>query len=317
MKKLRVPANVQTELRRSRQASGGGSGRRACICSVLLLTVFGVCALSTAQITGSGLQQGEPIVTTSSTTANSSSVAVDATQFTGTSTHDLCDKVAAACSFGTNTLNPSVGMDVDARAFSSTLATSNTNQVCSVATANAMLTNCSNGGKVLLGSYTLWLPLSPATAVSSPNPPGAVLVLPNNFGGFRGISRGSLSCHDANANCSAANTPISTGTVIAACTGTNIPVSGCVAPSTSRKWTISSITGTSKPNTNYYAVTLNTGSATNLVPGEPVRIDNGSVAGFNGGWPTFALLAKVGSPKFIRHILLCDPMLDSDACLAI
>ncbi len=248
---------------------------------VLLLLLASVSAQ--AQNSLGSLSQGQPVVAqgsgSSGATAASSALVLDASQFAGSGGTDLCAKVNAAC-IAANAIAGGIGMDIDARAF----VTSGTNQTCSVTTANAMLSNCSNGGKVLLGSYTLWLPLSPATAVSNPNPPGAVLVLPNNFGGFRGISRGSLSCHDTNANCSAASTPTSTGTVIAACTGTNTPISGCTAPSASRIWTINSITSTSKPNTNYYAITLNTGSATNLVAGEPVRIDKGTIAGFNGAW---------------------------------
>jgi len=242
---------------------------------LLLLLVLVAVGRSLAQVNGTGLTPGEPIISTTTTQANSSSITLDATQFSG---GDPCAKVAAACSFATNTLPVSIGMDIDARAFASTGSSSaNTNQVCSVANAQAMLSSCTFGGKVLLGPYTLWLPLSP----TSGTPPGAVLVLPNNFGGFRGVSRGSLSCHDTNLNCTGTTTPTSTGSVIAACTGTNTPVSGCTAPSSSRIWAISSTVVSTVGATNYIKINS---SGMNLAAGEPVRIDQSSTANNNGAW---------------------------------
>lgn len=253
-----------------------GASQNSGLCLLFSITWLLALAIpSASQNTLGTLTKGTPVVAqttgSSGASAASSSSSFDATQFvSGT---DLCGAVSLACAAANVGGSATYGADIDARAF----AAAGSNPVCSVTTANAMLNNCSNGGKVLLGSYTLWLPLSSTTPMAG-SPPGAVLVLPNNFGGFRGISRGSLSCHDPNGNCSAVNTPTSTGTVIAVCPPAGgVPLSNCPGQpaGTSRIWTISSMNVTTVGGTNYIQVNS---SGMNLVAGEPVRIDQSNTA---------------------------------------
>lgn len=118
--------------------------RSLCLASFMVVGVF-----SQAQNTLGTLAQGQPVVAQSSggtgATAVSSALVLDAAQFS--SSTDICGAISAACQTANTTLG-GAGMDVDARGY----AAIGSNNVCSVTNAHGMLTNCSNGGKVLLGS---------------------------------------------------------------------------------------------------------------------------------------------------------------------
>lgn len=145
---------------------------------------------------------------------------------------------------------------------------------CSAANAHAMF-NSATSGNVVLGNYTIWVPLSetaPAVACSAPNatsmcqPPIGVIPMPNKFTGIMGSGRGDAGT--------------SLGTNFGVCKGTNNPVTGCVAPIT-RESAITATAVSYVANVPYLHITS---SGMDFAGGEPVRIRSSLKKDNNGAW---------------------------------
>jgi hypothetical protein len=173
--------------------------------------------------------QGLPAVGNNSvpSTAAPSKMLIDATQFPDT---DMCASIADACAkVGSSSSYPN-GATIDARGFTG-------DKVCSGSlTTTTMLAACvtgtgHNGGKLLLGDVHLYVD-GPASGNYTDGTSGVgtpALIIPSNFWGIEGVSRGA---GDGTTN----------GTWLSVCTGNGTPVTGCQHSFPQRKFTIANTT---------------------------------------------------------------------------
>ena len=167
--------------------------------------------------------QGLPTVGTGPGTAVPGQMTIDAVQFLNPPTvPDMCAAIAVACSkLGTPAMSPvyPLGATIDARGFTGI-------QVCQAGNITTMLSGCvggsgHNGGKLLLGNVNLYAdgPTAHAYYTDGTSTVGTpALIIPAQFWGIEGISRGSAE---------SSSTSAAPGTFLSVCTGPNTPVSGC------------------------------------------------------------------------------------------
>ena len=205
----------------------------------LCLLLGALCVASSAQ-TVTGLPQ----VGNGTATPSSSQMLIDATQFNGL---DMCAKIIAACG-QLGATNYPLGATIDARGFTG-------NQVCGAGNITTMLDKCvprgsshATGGKLLLGEVNLYAdgPSSGTYTYGTGSGPGTpALVIPNEFWGIEGVSRGSVP------NGSSPGV----GTFLSVCTGSGTPVSACTTAFPQRTFSISSI-GVSGTNPTTMTITI-------------------------------------------------------------
>jgi len=136
--------------------------------------------------------KGLPVVGNGSSSPTNSQMLIDATQF-GSSTDDMCAKIALACA-QLGTTNYPLGATIDARGFTG-------NQVCLAGNITNMLFKCvpptspnsATGGKLLLGEVNLYAdgPTSGNYTDGTSGIGTPALIIPSNFWGIEGISRGA------------------------------------------------------------------------------------------------------------------------------
>jgi len=239
------------------------SRRRFISLFVLAASLIAAVPTARAQLT----TQGEPAVgNTLGTQLTTSQANLDATLFSGA---DMCASIAAACTklSSTSTTYPA-GATIDARGFTG-------NQVCSALTITKMLFKCvpqgsstgATGGKLLLGEVNLYAD-GPASGNYTDGTSGVgtpALIIPSNFWGIEGVSRG------------AGETGTTNGTWLSVCTGNGTPVSGCHNSFPQRKFTIAS---TTVSGTNPTSMTILINAVVNGYQGELAM-----VKGAPGGAP--------------------------------
>jgi len=228
---------------------------------------------------------------------------IDATPFLVT---DMCDAINTACSKlnATSTTYPA-GATIDARGFTG-------NQVCAASNITTMLFQCvpsgsshgATGGKLLLGEVNLYAdgPIPPATSytdgTSGVGTPA--LIIPNNFWGIEGVSRG------------AGNAGTTNGTWLSVCTGNGTPISGangCHNAFPQRKYVIGS-TGVSGTNPTIMTITIS--SVVTAYVGELAMVkgapsgDNGSFAIQSTASGGSSTLITVVVPPGLAHVY-CVP----------
>lgn len=219
-------------------------------------------ATGTTAITGlTGGTQGQPVIATGPSSGGVASSQINASGFMA-GVADPCtaliQSVNAAGSSGTMIEAAGIG--------AGTVFTGATSAGCGVLTSNFLKTSATaypgtpiKGGSVHLGGFTLRISLVPSELGTCVNdstatncgalgpqfPPGAVLLCPNKVHCLYGIGRGDSG---------------GINTSIQLCTGTNLPVAGCVAP-VQRNWAIATTTATLAGGRNYLTVNVTANSA--------------------------------------------------------
>src|SRR5580692_10483437 len=241
------------------------------------LAVFCLLLASLSKVCSAQNTKGLPEVGNGSA-ASSSQMFVDATAFSGAA--DMCASIATACSkLGSSTSYP-LGATIDARGFTG-------NQVCAAGNITTMLFHCSpqgsstgaTGGKLLLGEVNLYADGPTAhpyytdglgSGIGTP-----ALIIPSNFWGIEGISRGSSA--------GSGGAP-GTGTFLSVCTGSGAPVTGCSTAFPQRSFQISGTTIVTSGGitTMTVAVSGTLTKGTNIYPGELGMVKTSSVTGDNG-----------------------------------
>jgi hypothetical protein len=203
---------------------------------------------------------------------------IDAKQFLSGTVTDMCGAIAAACGQLGATGYP-LGGTIDARGFTG-------DKVCSGSlTTTTMLAACvtgtgHNGGKLLLGDVHLYVD-GPASGNYTDGTSGVgtpALIIPSNFWGIEGVSRGA---GDGTTN----------GTWLSVCTGNGTPVTGCQHSFPQRKFTIAN---TTVSGTNPTSMTILINAVVTGYQGELAMVKGatGSAAGDNG---TFAVQSMAAS----------------------
>jgi hypothetical protein len=197
---------------------------------------------------------------------------VDATQFLGGTVTDMCGAIAAACGKLGATGYPQ-GATIDARGFTGI-------KVCQASTITTMLSGCvggsgHNGGKLLLGNVNLYADgpiLNPYYTDGTSTVGTPALIIPAQFWGIEGISRGSRET---------SSTSAAPGTFLSVCTGLHTPVSDCTTAFPQRSLSVTSTTASGNTMTMTVSPAANFGTNPNIYPGELVML-KGNGAGVNG-----------------------------------
>jgi hypothetical protein len=251
--------------------------------NVVRLAVFCLLLASLSKVSFAQNTKGLPEVGNGSAPA-SSQMLIDATAFTNAA--DMCDAIAQACAklSATSTTYPS-GATIDARGFTG-------NQVCKSSNITTMLFQCvpqgsshgATGGKLLLGEVNLYAdgPVPPATnytdGTSGIGTPA--LIIPSNFWGIEGISRGVGDSGTTN------------GTWLSVCTGNGTPINNtnkapnsppCTNAFPQRNYAIGS---TSVSGTNPTTMNITVSPAVTAYVGELAMVKGSGATGNNG---TFAI----------------------------
>ena len=216
-----------------------------------------------------------------------SQMSIDATQFLGGTVTNMCGAIAKACSQLTATVGASYpfGTTIDARGFSG-------DQVCKASDITQMLTTCVSSstnpgsGKLLLGVVNLYAdgPATNYTYASGDGVGTPAIVIPNNFWGIEGVSRGAEPG-------SGTNVP-GHGTFLSICTGPSTPISGthgCTQGFPQRTAPIQSI---SVSLTYPKVMTLNFSPSITAYAQELVMVKNAPSSADNG---TFAIRTAGGA----------------------
>ena len=204
---LRFVARLRSQVRRSLTLSKAG------VQLALLCPLIGILCLPSSAQYNTGL----PTVGKTGSPTDSQTL-IDAKQFLISPVTDMCGAIKAACALLGSTGYPA-GATIDARGFTGI-------QVCAATNITTMLSGCvggsgHNGGKLLLGNVNLYADgpiLNPYYTDGTSTVGTPALIIPAQFWGIEGISRGSAE---------SSSTSAAPGTFLSVCTGPNTPVSGC------------------------------------------------------------------------------------------